>query len=149
MIFLSQRIKTKKITIQQIINLLTMKKLFLRTVLFVFMAMTLFTANANECGIDEKVRMKGEITHPSSGGNNESVHRVPVAPLYVDLTGYVLTFPEDCVGFVISLVDEDGAIVYANVIGSTGVVVLSNDLTGSYTLQATNGSLMYSAEIEL
>jgi len=108
--------------------------------LFSFM-MTSVMTNAEQiamtaCPID--------VTNQHGGLN-----KTPAAPLYVDFTGYVLTFPEDCVGFIITIVDEDGDTVYANVIGSTGVVMLPNDLTGSYTLQVISGNLMYSAEIEL
>ncbi len=112
-----------------------------------FAILLLFTSSITTMHADGPV-----ILHPiNNGGSTENPNkpRSPIAPIYFDQDGKTLTFDESCVGCPITLLDENGDIVFTSFVDENGIVELPSDLIGTFVLQLTRANITFEGEIEL
>lgn len=90
------------------------------------------------------------ILHPTSSGHYQgNKPKMPVAPIYVEQDGNILTFNSSCIGWPITLLDEDENIVYTAILDEDGIVELPGNLSGTFELQLERGSITFVGVIEL
>lgn len=82
--------------------------------------------------------------------NDQKTHngsRMPKRPLSFDLTGQVITVPNQVLGYTLTLVGENGE-VYAYIL-SSNTIILPENLEGEFELQITNGTATYTGKLYL
>lgn len=84
-----------------------------------------------------------------SGDHDGTPHKYPDLPIYAKQDGHVLKFGYDCVGCILSLLDDEDNLVVSLFIDSTGIVVLPDSLYGLYELRLIKDNYLYSAFILL
>ena len=77
-------------------------------------------------------------------------HKGPVQPPYVTLDGHTLYIWTQHVGYTLTLLDDDDAVVYQTYVAA-GVqfCALPPTLSGSYTLQLSNDTFLFTGVIDL
>ena len=78
-------------------------------------------------------------------GNRGS--KAPKRPLCVDLTGNLMTVPNQVLGYTLTLMGEEGK-VYTYML-SSNIIVLPKSLVGMFDLQISNGTVIYSTKISM
>lgn len=74
--------------------------------------------------------------------------RMPKRPLNVDLSGHILTIPNQLIGYGLILKDKDGEIVYCHILFNNSIV-LPDFLEGEFSIQITNGRTSYKGELSI
>lgn len=82
-----------------------------------------------------------------TGQKNTRGSRMPKRPLSIDLTGQVITVPNQMLGYTLTLVGENGE-EYAYFL-SINTITLPDNLEGEYELQITNGTVTYTGKLYL
>lgn len=76
--------------------------------------------------------------------------RSPMRPPVVYIEDYTLTFAVDHPDYMLTVKDEDGAVVYTTTIFSAETeVLLPSTLSGDYEIQLTMGNWVFTGWIEL
>ncbi|MBR1520340.1 MAG: hypothetical protein IJ635_03785 [Bacteroidaceae bacterium] len=92
------------------------------------------------------------ILHPTSNGNlgdKDGNQRAPLAPVYVYQDDHTLTFGANMVGCTVMLADNNGCIVFTDVVNESGTVEIPEEYTGAFELQLIRGDITFIGEIEL
>ena len=99
-------------------------------------------------GQGEEVSLHVTIFNPDEilGGG----HKSPVRPPYVTLDGHTLYIWSQHGGYTLTLLDDNDAVVYQTYVAA-GVqfCALPPALSGSYTLQLSNNTYLYTGMIDL
>ena len=100
----------------------------------------------NELGTE--VSLTGGPIHHGSMGNNYP--KAPVQPPYVNLDGHTLYIWSQHTGYTLTLLDDNDTVVYQTYVAA-GVqfCAMPPTLSGSYTLQLSNDTYLFTGVIDL
>lgn len=73
-------------------------------------------------------------------------NKAPSRPLCIDITANVITVPENVVGYMLTLSNEEESYTYY-ITGTT--LFIPQVISGVYELAITNGSVSYQGDIEI
>ena len=96
----------------------------------------------------EVVPMSGPVIHNGGLGNNPP--KSPVEPPYVTLDDHTLYIWSQHSGYALTLLDDNDTVVYQSYVAA-GVqyAVLPTTLSGSYTLQLSTDTYLFTGVIDL
>lgn len=80
------------------------------------------------------------------GQKNNTGSKVPARPLCIDITANVITVPENVVGYMLTLSNEEESYTYY-ITGTT--LFIPQVISGVYELAITNGSVSYQGDVEI
>ena len=118
----------------------------LTTVSVVAFSLGAFAHQAYEQG--EHINLQVGIIIP--GGILGGGHKTPPQPPYVTLDDHTLYIWSEHSGYTLTLTDDNGTVVYQTYVAA-GVQydALPSSLSGSYTLQLSNDTFVFTGMIEL
>lgn len=120
-----------------------MKKLLL---LFVFAFAIVNLAKANVTDGDDPIIMTEKVDNPISGHGDPP--KSPGSTLKIYQNGSTFYFGDSLVGCSVSIL-LNNVVAYTGTVGTDGTVTIPASFTGTFELQITIGSTVYSAYIDL
>ena len=121
-----------------------------RVILTVFMAIPVIAMAQNESQqpTGEQVILTTSFGHKGTIGNNPP--KAPIRPPYVTYQDYTLFIWGEHAGYTVTLLDDNDTVVYQTyVYAGTQMVSLPTTLSGSYTLQLSDDTFVFTGMIGL
>lgn len=111
---------------------------------FLFEGLLLVAMNSYAGG--QQIILSVNYEHPSDLYGNKP--RIPAMPIYVEQDDRTFNFNIGLAGETIQIFADD-TLLYTDVIGLDGSVVIPDNITGEVEMRLVRGSLIYHAVIEL